>query len=215
MEYYTVFTPATAEYEIKKSRFIARIEHITSPRQASDICAGLKKEHYKANHVCYAYILGENAREKKFSDAGEPAGTAGKPILGVLEANGLTDVLASVVRYFGGIKLGASGLTRAYSTAIANSVNSCEIVKMILCRKISVEADYSDYEKVRQMVSSFSATEVISDFAHKVNINAAIPEDCEEKLLAALREITGGKFGFSRYETQFVKETKSQKTSIS
>ncbi|MBQ3494435.1 MAG: YigZ family protein [Clostridia bacterium] len=101
--------------EIKKSKFYGFLYEISNQEQVSEILQQLKKQHKKATHICYAYKIYDGAEIVKFSDDGEPSGTAGRPILGVIEKKGKTNVMVVVVRYFGGIKLGAGGLVRAYT----------------------------------------------------------------------------------------------------
>ena len=101
--------------EIKKSKFYGFLYEISNQQQVSEILQQLKKQHKKATHICYAYKIYDGAESVKFSDDGEPSGTAGRPILGVIEKKGKTNVMVVVVRYFGGIKLGAGGLVRAYT----------------------------------------------------------------------------------------------------
>ena len=113
----------TFELIINKSRFIAYKLDLTSLEQVKPFLAELKKEHKKANHVCYAYVYKQEIVSEKCSDDGEPGGTAGYPILNVIKKKNLTNVLVAVVRYFGGIKLGAGGLTRAYTKACAGVLN--------------------------------------------------------------------------------------------
>ena len=111
------------ELEINKSRFIAYRLNITSLEQVKPFLDQLKKEHKKARHVCYAYVYNNEIVSEKCSDDGEPGGTAGYPILNVIKKKNLTNVMVAVVRYFGGIKLGAGGLTRAYTKACAGVLN--------------------------------------------------------------------------------------------
>ena len=111
----------TSEVIIKKSRFLGTAVEVTSEEQAREVVAAIRKEHYSARHVCYAYSIGEKNPALKFSDDGEPGGTAGKPILDVVQNSGITDILVVVVRYFGGVLLGTGGLVRAYSEAAAKA----------------------------------------------------------------------------------------------
>ena len=113
----------TNEIVINKSRFIAYLYELENVDIVKDIIAGLKKEHKKANHVCYAYVYNKDMVSEKCSDDGEPGGTAGYPILNVIKKKNRTNILVAVVRYFGGIKLGAGGLTRAYTKSAASVLN--------------------------------------------------------------------------------------------
>ena len=124
----TIAEKTCAEIEEKRSRFIANLYYIESIEEAENIIKQTKKEYYDARHNCYAYVVKEETIIKRFSDDGEPSGTAGSPILNVLEKNDLCNVLLIVTRYFGGILLGAGGLVRAYTEAATKAVNMANIV---------------------------------------------------------------------------------------
>ena len=115
--YLTVNGTAQGEYSEKRSKFYAFSFHVENVEQIKSIVADVQKKYYDARHVCYAYMLGPERLEWRVNDNGEPSGTAGKPILGQINSRGLTDVLVAVVRYFGGVKLGTSGLIEAYRQA--------------------------------------------------------------------------------------------------
>ena len=118
MDYKTIANDGIVEEEIKKSRFICHLKRIISEEEGREYIAQIKKEHHKANHSCSAMIVGDDGQIKRSSDDGEPSGTAGVPMLTVLEKQGLTNVVAVVTRYFGGIKLGTGGLRRVETTAL-------------------------------------------------------------------------------------------------
>ena len=128
-DYKTVLISDETELEIKKSRFINMVFHIETEEEADAILAEIRKKHYKATHVCWAYVLNTNPRRQKASDDGEPSGTAGKPILEVIDHRDLKDVLVVVIRYFGGIKLGTGGLIRAYGGGASDVLNHCTVIK--------------------------------------------------------------------------------------
>jgi len=121
--YLTIKEDGQSEIEIKKSRFICSLKRIKTEEEAKDFIQALKKEHWKANHNCSAFVLGEKNDIQRSSDDGEPSGTAGVPMLEVLKKNELINVVAVVTRYFGGTKLGAGGLIRAYSSAVSHALN--------------------------------------------------------------------------------------------
>lgn len=145
-EYYTIAQDTCQELEIKKSRFICTLKRVETEEEARELISTLKKEHYKANHNCSAFILEENAAIKRSSDDGEPAGTAGVPILNVLEKKELTKVVAVVTRYFGGIKLGAGGLIRAYGSAVAHALEAAGIVQVKEQQGIALTLTYAQYQ---------------------------------------------------------------------
>ncbi len=142
--YLSVSSEHSCERTIEKSRFISYASHIESEEEARSFFAKLRAEHPLATHICYAYIADKVGNFVRFSDDGEPQGTAGMPILGVLKAKKLFETAVAVVRYFGGVKLGAGGLTRAYSSCAAEGLNGAEISLFDLCTKISVGVSYSD-----------------------------------------------------------------------
>lgn len=131
------------EIVINKSRFICSVNRANTKEEALEFIKSIKKTHYNATHNCYAYIIGENRLIQKSSDDGEPSGTAGIPILEVLKKFNLTDTVCVVTRYFGGIKLGASGLIRAYSTSCSETINEVGIIEKKLMQLIDIELDYS------------------------------------------------------------------------
>ena len=130
MEFRTIKQDGIVEDEIKKSRFICHIKRVTTEEEARDFITSIKKEHHKATHNCSAVIIGEKGEIKRTSDDGEPSGTAGVPMLSVLENHQLTNLCAVVTRYFGGIKLGAGGLIRAYAGSVALAIKEIGVVEI-------------------------------------------------------------------------------------
>ena len=141
MDYITINDNFENSIEIKKSNFITHLFSVSSVDEVNIYLEEIRKEHYKANHNCYAYIIGTNMEIKKASDDGEPSMTAGRPILNAMEKNGLTNALTVVTRYFGGIKLGASGLIRAYSSSAGEVIKSAKLVKKIYTTKVKISYD--------------------------------------------------------------------------
>ena len=150
---------------IEKSRFICYLRHCRSEAEYLDFLAVVRKKHFDASHVASAYI-GNKCRRS--SDDKEPAGTAGVPILMVLEKNGLSDTAALVVRYFGGIKLGAGGLIRAYSQAVSEAIKEAEIAEEVFCPKYRLTLSYADAEKIRRYLSENTA---ILDTAYEEEVS--------------------------------------------
>lgn len=135
-------------YIINKSKFITKLYRIESEEEALNILDNLKKEYKDATHVCYAYIVGNI---KRMSDDGEPGGTAGIPILNVLENNNLNYILAVVIRYFGGIKLGAGGLVRAYSNSVSDTIKN-NITEYTLGKQIKITFDYNNVKEIDNLL---------------------------------------------------------------
>lgn len=157
--YKTIKEDGQTEIEIKKSRFICSVKRVETEDQARDFIQSLKKEHYKANHNCSAFILGENSEIKRSSDDGEPSGTAGIPILTVLENHELTKVAVVVTRYFGGIKLGAGGLIRAYAGAVAEAVKEIGLVEVKELEGIQLTLSYAQYQDFGKWCAEHQLTE--------------------------------------------------------
>lgn len=167
---YTISENTEKEIEIKKSRFISRIYRIHSLEEVDKVLQELKKEYKDATHYCYAYILDEN---KKSSDDNEPSGTAGIPILQVLEKNNLNYVLCVVIRYFGGIKLGAGGLVRAYTKSVTEGLKLCQKYELIPGYKIEINISYDEQKKLDYIVKEYK---VDKNFDNNITYHILIPK---------------------------------------
>ena len=141
--YLTVKGEAQSQFVEQRSRFISFLWHVTTADEVKERIASLQKEYYDARHICYAYMLGAERTDWRANDNGEPSGTAGKPILGQINSAGLTDVLIAVVRYFGGVKLGTSGLTEAYRLGAAQVIEKAEIITAYVERDVTVMFTYN------------------------------------------------------------------------
>ena len=141
-DYYTIEKDGEHTIEIKKSKFICHLYRIESEDHAKELIQRIKKEHWKANHNCSAFVLGKNQEIQRSSDDGEPSGTAGVPMLEVLKKHELQNVLAVVTRYFGGIKLGAGGLIRAYASSVAEGLKEIGMVQGILQQEVKLTIEY-------------------------------------------------------------------------
>lgn len=187
--YRTVKATATAEFTERRSRFIGVLQPVSSAEEAAAFLATLKKQHRDARHICFAYRVGEMA---KFSDDGEPAGTAGAPLMQVLERNELQDCVLAVVRYFGGILLGAGGLLRAYTHAGVLAVQAAQTVKMKTCAVFELCCDYALYGAVRPLLEQ-NGVLLQSDFEQEVRLKAALLPDRVGAVAAAITELSAGK----------------------
>ena len=177
-EYTTLSGSFTAEYSEKHSRFIATCFHCESEAEASEIIAMQKSKYWDARHNVYAYILQNGTA--RFSDDGEPHGTAGMPILEVIKGSGITNVLVVVTRYFGGILLGTGGLVRAYSTSARDALAGAQKVLMCECREYKIECDYGNFDRLSRLLSDCSGMIENTDFSDKVTINVMFKSvDCE------------------------------------
>lgn len=150
--YQTIDGESKAQFTEQRSRFISFAWHVTDTEQVREHVAALQKEYYDARHVCYAYMLGPERLEWRANDNGEPSGTAGKPILGQINSAGLTDILICVVRYFGGVKLGTSGLIEAYREAAREAIDAAEIVTKYVESRIEVLFTYAMMNDLMRIV---------------------------------------------------------------
>ena len=147
--YLTICTRGEGEVEEKNSRFLGLAAPVKSEAEAEEILSAVRKEHYKARHHCYAFVLGEDSARRRSSDDGEPSGTAGMPILNVIDGKGCSDTLIVVTRYFGGTLLGTGGLVRAYTEAAQLALANAQIVEMCACSFMTVTIPYADHDRVR------------------------------------------------------------------
>ncbi|MET3558329.1 putative YigZ family protein [Streptococcus rupicaprae] len=193
MEYKTITQDGSVEEEIKKSRFICYLKRVETEEEARAFIQHIKKEHYKANHNCSAFILGENSQIKRSSDDGEPSGTAGVPMLGVLEALELTNVVAVVTRYFGGIKLGAGGLIRAYAGSVSKAVQEIGRVQIKEQQGIRLVLSYPQYQDFTNFLKQNQLYEIDPQFTTQVTTEIFVDKEKTQDTMAQLIEFFQGK----------------------
>lgn len=191
MNYFTILKPASDSFTEKKSEFIGYIAPVRTNDEAVAFINKIKAMHRKARHNVYAYILRDD-NISRYSDDGEPQGTAGVPVLEVLQKRGLTDVCVVVTRYFGGILLGGGGLLRAYSHAASIACEAAHIMDMRLCHRLKIETDYNLYGKISYILPNFNVITVNSDFADTVTLEILVMSDKLSVLQKELTEITNG-----------------------
>lgn len=169
--------PAEAVIEIKKSRFIARAAHISSKQEAKAMLEQARRDYPDARHHCWAYQLGNpvSASQAAMNDAGEPSGTAGKPILNVLQHKGVGDVMIVVIRYFGGIKLGAGGLTRAYSAAAQAVMNELKTTRHQAMQDCRLQCDFSQEQCVRHWLETHQVQLNNTQYFEQVHLEILCP----------------------------------------
>ena len=184
----------TAENEIKKSVFISHVKHVETEDAAREFILEIKKKYFDATHNCSAWILGENGDKQKSNDDGEPGGTAGNPILDAIKKNELTNIAVVVTRYFGGIKLGAGGLIRAYSHTAALGIANSKIVQMTTFQKIAVTVEYPLLAQVENFLRNKKIRVENSEYAVDVTINILLEPENVENFLADLTELTAANF---------------------
>ena len=193
MEFRTIKEDGQVLEEIKKSRFICHAKRVYSEEEARDFITAIKKEHYKATHNCSAFIIGERSGIKRTSDDGEPSGTAGVPMLGVLENHNLTNVCVVVTRYFGGIKLGAGGLIRAYAGSVALAIKEIGIIEIKEQAGIAIQMSYAQYQEYNNFLKEHNLMELDTNFTDQVNTMIYVDKEEKENIKAALVEFFNGK----------------------
>ena len=182
MEFKTIKENGRVEEEIKKSRFICHVKQVETEEEARDFINSIKKEHYKATHNCSAFILGEKSEIKRTSDDGEPSGTAGIPMLGVLESHQLTNLCVVVTRYFGGIKLGAGGLIRAYAGCVALAVKEIGLVEIKEQVGLRLQLSYSQYQEYANFLKSENLMEFDTEFTDSVATTIFVNKEDQNRI---------------------------------
>lgn len=191
-EYKTAAKAASASFIEKKSEFIGHITPCTAEEEALSFISEIRKQHRKATHNCYAYILRDN-NISRHSDDGEPGGTAGAPMLEVLNKEGLTDVCCVVTRYFGGILLGAGGLVRAYSNGVKIAVDAAGIRELRPARRLKISVEYSLYGKLAALFAEYDVRVQNEDFAADVQIEMCLDNRTAEFFREKLVDLCFGR----------------------
>ena len=180
------------EFYEKKSHFIGRAWPVETEEEALAKIQEMKKKHYDATHNCWAYIIRDGA--VRFSDDGEPGGTAGMPMLQVLQREGLYNIVCVVTRYFGGIMLGAGGLVRAYSHGAKIALDSGGIITMSLCKIVKATADYNFYGRLVPLICECGGIVEDTEFTDNVTVTFRIPEGLLDSFRAKLIDVSNGRF---------------------
>ena len=181
-------------YEIQKSKFITHICHVETEEAARDFIQSMKKRYFDARHNCSAWVLGELADKQKSNDDGEPGGTAGNPILEAIRKNGLTNIVVVVTRYFGGIKLGAGGLIRAYGHAAVLGLNEASILEMTPFQEVAITISYELLASVEHWIRQKEIRSTEPDYADQVTLHLLLPPSEQEQLLRELTDLTSARF---------------------
>ncbi|ARP44144.1 IMPACT family member YigZ [Geobacillus thermodenitrificans] len=203
-KYYTVKGYGEQEIVIEKSRFICYINRAETEEEAVAFIQQIKKKHWDATHNCSAYLIGEHDQIQKANDDGEPSGTAGVPMLEVLKKKGLKDTVAVVTRYFGGIKLGAGGLVRAYGRAVTEGLNAAGIVERRLMRVIHVTVDYTWLGKVENELRSSNYKVKNIHYSDRVTIEIFVEETDKTSFAAWIEDLTNGRSTISEGEQTYL-----------
>lgn len=193
MEYKTVSKSASNEFVEKKSRFIGYIKPVTTQAEAVAFINEIKSKHWDATHNVYAYVLREG-QTRRYSDDGEPQGTAGIPVLDVLLKEELTDCVVVATRYFGGTLLGTGGLVRAYSHTAKIAVEAGEVITMKLCKVLRVCCDYNFYGRLNSLIPELGGIIEDTDFADTVTVTFKMPVDDVAEFDKKLVDLSFGKF---------------------
>ncbi|TCL45421.1 IMPACT family protein [Harryflintia acetispora] len=189
MDYRTIRQEASDEFTERRSRFIGTARPVQHEAEATEWIAGLRQKYWDASHNVYAYILREG-NLRRYSDDGEPQGTAGLPVLDVLQKEGLCDLCVVVTRYFGGILLGGGGLVRAYSHSAKLAVDAAGIKTMRPCAVLELDCDYSLYGKISYLLPQFGVKTLGSDFGAAVHLRLLIAAGRKEGFVKQLQELS-------------------------
>ena len=190
--YRTVYESGEAETVEKKSRFITNVYHVETEEEVQAYLEALHKQHWSANHVCYAYILGKKQELVRASDDGEPSGTAGRPILDVVQGAGLCNTLVTVTRYFGGTLLGTGGLVRAYSEGAKAGLAASVLVDKQPAQLLEITTDYVGIGKILYILGQEELTAIDSNYGENVILQVPVPETQLEHLKKQITEGTSG-----------------------
>lgn len=205
-DYISIEQMVPVEMVIKKSRFIGMAFQVTNDDEVHEIIGNLKKSNKNAKHVAYAFMLGEDYSVAKNNDDGEPAGSAGAPIFEAIKQKKVTNTLVAVVRYFGGVELGKSKLTRVYNAVAVGAINEAKKYKMVYCNEVEIKVSYQNYGAVSKLFSDsqIHIIEQKNDESMPV-VKIAVPVKASERLISSIRARTRGAGSISNYGTGFYK----------
>ncbi len=202
-EYLTVFDETVSEYVEKRSRFIATLRHCETEEQASAFLDEMRSKYWDARHNVFAYSV-NGGKICRFSDDGEPHGTAGKPMLDVINGSGITDIAVVVTRYFGGVLLGTGGLVRAYSKSVQDCLQKSEIYSMIESTLFSIVCDYADHTRLVNLISSYDGSIDNTDFTDKIEVRFSIKSEFIEDFSKKLSEIFKARLKMQEIEKKLI-----------
>lgn len=189
--YLTIASPAEGLYKEKGSKFLAYAYPVSSEEDIKEALAYLKKKYFDARHHCYAYMLGPEALQYRANDDGEPNHSAGDPILGQIRSRNLTDVLVVVVRYFGGVKLGVSGLISAYKIAAAAALDAAEIIEKVVKDKVEVEFNYLNMNDVMKLVKDFDLELISQQFDNTCRMSFLVRKNLSAYVRETMSKVPG------------------------
>ena len=195
---------AFGEITEKRSKFIAEIRPVCNEQEATAFIEEVRSKHRDARHTVFSYLLIDG--KKRYSDDGEPSGTAGAPITEILEKRNFCNCAVTVTRYFGGILLGTGGLLRAYSAAATSAVELCDPVKMALKNRFSLCCEYTFYNRIPSILSKYGGKILSSDFSNSVSLSVSLPPENSKKFSDLIFELSGGKIVANPLEPLYEKE---------
>lgn len=187
----------SSEIVVKKSRFIATFAPVKTNEEAIEFIEQMKKKYWNATHNCYAYIIGEDMKLQRFSDDGEPQGTAGKPMLDVLISQNIHDTVVVVTRYFGGTLLGTGGLVRAYSQAVIDGLKQVILIEKLQGAELLIESDYNALGKLEYFLSANGIPKENVDYAESVRMTVYVTNDEARLVKNELYDLTNGKISIN------------------
>lgn len=202
--YKTIKQYGEGEIEEKKSRFLGKVKPVSTEEEAIAFIESIKKQYWDARHNCYAFIIGEHSESMRCSDDGEPSGTAGKPMLEVLQNNGLKNVVAVVTRYFGGTLLGTGGLVRAYTQATQAAIEEAQIATMTMMSILEIRTDYNAIGKIKYMFAQADTLIMGEEYGVDVTVTIAVPLSEKENVQKKIVEATNGKAVIEEKEQLFM-----------
>ena len=191
-KYKTILTQAEAEIVEKKSRFIATVRPVKTEEEAKAFIEEMKKKYWNATHNVFAYQIGERNELQRFSDDGEPQGTAGMPVLSVLKGEDIKDTAIVVTRYFGGTLLGTGGLVRAYQKATQTGLENSVIIDKQIGRKLTIGTDYNGLGKLQYLIAKDELTTIDTVYTEKVELILMVPKEKEQSFEKEVTEATSG-----------------------
>ena len=200
--YFVPFADAGSEFEEKRSRFISHLFRVETEEEARGRIDEMKKKYYDARHNCWCYVLHDGT--VRYGDDGEPQGTAGQPMLNVLQREGVENAVCIVTRYFGGILLGAGGLTRAYAKAAKDALDKAGKARMQPFAVLKIDCSYPLHERVLRLIDGHSGSVEKTDFAESAVLTVLLPQEKTEAFAAAMTELSGGALTAETVEKRFL-----------
>jgi len=201
--YNVIKSPGEGEIEEKKSRFIGHAVYVSDEEEALRVIELLKKKYWDARHNCFAYVVGERGEIQRFSDDGEPGGTAGRPILEVINGENLRNVLVVVTRYFGGTLLGTGGLVRAYTSATKECIAAADVRGMVYAKRIGISVDYTAVGKLQYFFAEENINIEATNYTDKVEFVIVVDDERANKVIDEVTSLTNGKCEISIIDTGF------------